>query len=358
LNQSNNESQGISIKELILKIKEFWFEAWRYWWIIALFIIAVAIFQVYAVFTSKAYYPAKLTFMVNEEEGGGLGGMAGVLGNFGLGGGGGGDYNLEKMLELIKSRKIVQNVLFNKGFASGRTDYYANHLINGYEYHQEWAEDTTGLNGLLYKHDSIPNFSRAENKALKILHTRIIGSKELGIDALLKSTISENTGIMTLSINTFDEDLSINLLETVFQEISEFYVNKTIEKQQHTFDAISTKADSLHAELNSAEYGLANFMDKNRGLYNKTDQLQRLRLEAKVKMLGAAWAKVEEQKEIAEFSLRDRTPVIQIIDLPIAPLRPAKKSLIVGILTAIILGTFLGLMFVIGRKILRDIMQS
>ena len=180
----------------------------------------------------------------------------------------------------------------------------------------------------------------------------------MGIESLLKNTISDNTGIMTLSINTFDEDLSIGLLETVFKEISEFYVNKTIEKQQHTFDAISTKADSLHAELNSAEYGLANFMDKNRGLYNKTDQLQRLRLEAKVKMLGAAWAKVEEQKEIAEFSLRDRTPVIQIIDLPIAPIKPAKKSLIVGIITAIILGTFLGLLFVLGRKILRDIMQS
>ena len=357
MNQNTNEEQGISIKDLVLKIREFWFEAWKYWWVIVIFIFVVGIFQIYTVFKAKAYYPAKLTFMVNKEEGGGFGGMAGVLGSFGFGGGGG-DYNLEKMLELIKSRKIVQNVLLEKGYALGKTDYYANHLINAYEYHDQWSEDTTGLNGLLFEHDSIPLFSRAENKALKVLHARLIGSKELGIEALLKSTISESTGIMTLSINTFGEDLSINLLETVFEELSEFYVDKAIEKQKHTYDAISTKADSLHKELNSAEYGLANFMDRNRGLYNKTDQLQRLRLEAKVKMLGAAWAKVEEQKEIAEFSLRDRTPIIQVIDLPIAPIKPAKKSLIVGILMAIILGTFLGLLYVIGRKIYRDIMNA
>ncbi len=355
MNQSNNEAQGISIKDLILKIKEFWDEAWRYWWIIALFILGIAIFNVYKVINTTAYYPAKLTFMVNDEEGGGLGGMASVLGNFGFGGGGG-DYNLEKMLELIKSRKIIQKVLLNKGHALGQTDYFANHLIKAYDYHEDWSEDTTGLNGLLYNHDSIPIFSRAENKALKILHTRLIGSKEQGIDALLKSVISESTGIMTLSINTFDEDLSINLLENAFEELSKFYVDKTIEKQKHTYDAISSKADSLHKELNSSEYGLANFMDKNRGLYNKTDQLQRLRLEAKVKMLGAAWAKVEEQKEMAEFSLRDRTPVIQIIDLPIAPIKPAGKSLIMALITSILLGIVLGLIFVLGRKIFRDIM--
>lgn len=352
-----NQNQGVSIKDLILKIKEFWFEAWRNWWIIALFILVVLAFQVYQVFTQKAYYPSQLTFMVNEQEGGGgLGAMAGVLGNFGLGRGG--DFNLEKMLELSKSRKIIQNVLLSKGQMYNREDYYANHLINLYEYHEEWAEDTTGLNGFLFTNSDPSNFSRAENKALMALHTRVIGNRDRGIDPLLNSSVSENTGIMTLKLVSLSEDFSIGFLRAVYENLSDFYVNKTIEKQQHTYDAVKSKADSLKTELSSAEYSLANFLDRNRGLYNKKDQLNQLRLEAKVKYLAAAWATVEEQKEVAEFSLRDRTPVVQVIDLPIAPIKPVKKSLIMAGIISILLGTFLGLLLIIGRRVYKDIMAS
>ena len=357
MTNNSSQNQGISIKQLILKIKEFWFEAWRNWWIIGIFILLVLAFQLYSKFTSKAYFPAQLTFMVNEQEGGGgLGAMAGVLGNFGLGKGG--DLNLEKMLELSKSRKIVQNVLMAKGSVNGHTDYYANHLIKLYDYHEEWIEDTTGLKDFLFTDNEFDEFSRAENKALMSLHARIIGNKLRGIEPLMQSSVSESTGIMTLKLVSSSEEFSIGFLRTIYEELSAFYINKTIEKQKHTFEAIKTKADSLKTELSSAEYGLANFMDRNRGLYNKTDQLNQLRLEAKVKMLAAAWAKVEEQKEVAEFSLRDRTPVVQAIDLPIPPIKPITKSLIKALATSILLGTFLGLLLIIGRRVYRDIMAS
>ena len=357
MTSNSSQNDGVGLKELILKIKEIWYEAWRNWWIIALFILAVLAFQVYTVFSSRPYYPAKLTFMVNEQEGGGgLGAMAGVLGNFGLGRGG--DFNLEKMLELSKSRKIIQNVLLSKGDMNGKNDFYGNHLIKLYDYHEEWSEDTTGLNQFLFTHDSIPAFSRIENKVLMIMHARVIGNKERGLEPLLRSAVSENTGIMALNLVSLNEDISINLLREIYNELSEFYINKAIEKQKHTFDAIKSKADSLKQELSSAEYGLANFMDRNRGLYNKTDQLNQLRLEAKVKMLAAAWAKVEEQKEVAEFSLRDRTPIVQIIDLPIPPIKAVSKSLVKAGAIAVFLGTFLGLLLIIGKRVYKDVMND
>jgi uncharacterized protein involved in exopolysaccharide biosynthesis len=71
-------------------------------------------------------------------------------------------------------------------------------------------------------------------------------------------------------------------------------------------------------------------------------------------MLGTAYAKVIEQKEIAEFSLNDQTPVVQIIDYPISPIEPSKSSLIKNIILSLLIGGFLGGFIVIARKILRD----
>lgn len=356
-NTQENYDDEISLKELILKLQEFWYELWRNWWVIILLCIPFVAYNLYQHFTFEKSYTASLTFMVNEDEGGGgLSGVSGVLGSFGLGGGAGGDYNLEKMLSLLKSRKIIQKVILSESMVDNQKDYFANHFIKVQDLHAEWSEinGDIDLNEFIFRSNDMSTFDLTHNTALKSIHSHIIGNTSKGVPALLKSTISEDTGIMELTMETKNEQLSINILESMFGVLSKYYVDKSTEKQQNTFDVISAKADSLQGELRSAEYALANFMDRNRGLYNRKDQLEQLRLEAKVKMLGTAFAKVVEQKEIAEFSLNDQTPVVQIIDYPISPIEPSKSSLIKNLIIALLIGGFLGAAFIIGRKIIRD----
>ncbi len=356
-NAEEHYDDEISLKELILKLKEFWFELWRNWYLIILFCIPFLAYFLYQHFTFEKTYTAKLTFMVNEDEGGGgLGGVSSVLGSFGLGGASGGEYNLEKMLSLLKSRKIIQNVILEKVELNGQEDFYANHFINIEGLQSIWAENTdpVDLSSFLFSNSNLEAFSQEENTALKYIHSSFIGNSEKGIAPLLSSTIAEETGIMELGFQSKDENFSIQILERLFTYLSEYYVAQSIEKQLNTYNIISAKSDSLEQELRTAEYSLASFSDKNRGLYNKTDQLQQFRLEAKVKMLGAAYVKVVEQKEIAEFSLRDQTPVVQIIDYPISPIEPSKSSLIKNLIIACLIGGFLGSLFVLGRKIIKD----
>jgi len=347
----------ISLKELVLKLKEFWFELWRNWYLIILFCIPFLAFFLYKHFTFEKSYTAKLTFMVNEDEGrGGLRGVSSVLGSFGLGGASRGEYNLEKMLSLLKSRKIIQNVILQKVNLNGQEDFYANHFIKIEDLQSKWAENTypIDLSNFLFSHTNIEAFSLEENTALKYIHSSFIGNSSNGIAPLLNSTIADETGIMELSFQSKDEKFSIIILEKLFTYLSEYYVAQSIEKQLNTYNLISAKSDSLEQELRATEYSLASFSDKNRGLYNRTDQLQQSRLVGKVQMLGAAYVKVVEQKEIAEFSLRDQTPVVQIIDYPISPIQPSKSSLIKNLILACLIGGFLGSFFVIGRLIIRD----
>lgn len=356
-NNQENYDDEISLKELILKLQEFWRELWRNWWLIPLFCLPFVAYNLYNHFNFEKTYTASLTFMVNEDEGGGgLAGVSGVLGSFGLGGGAGGEYNLEKMLSLLKSRKIIEKVILSKSLVDNQEDFFANHFIRIQELHTEWSkiDSDIDLSEFVFQHNDHTSFDIAHNTALKSIHNYIIGNATKGIPALLNSMISEETGIMELTMETKTEELSINILESMFSVLSKYYIDKSIEKQLNTFKVISEKSDSLSSELRSAEYALANFMDKNRGLYNRKDQLEQFRLEAKVKMLGTAFAKVIEQKEIAEFSLNDQTPVVQIIDYPISPIEPSKSSLIKNLIIALLIGGFLGSFFIIGRKIIRD----
>ena len=126
--------------------------------------------------------------MINDDEGGSLAGLAGMLGQFGFGMGGG-ESNLDKILELSKARIITQKALFEKEEIDGQNDYLANHLISALTQEKKWVnksffsfgnKDELNLTDFSFTHDSFPAFSLLENKALKKLHTHIIGKEKMG----------------------------------------------------------------------------------------------------------------------------------------------------------------------------------
>jgi uncharacterized protein involved in exopolysaccharide biosynthesis len=119
--QEYYQDDEITLKELILKIQEYWQEILKNWKLIFLIIIPFVAFFLIKAFLTPATYSAQLTFMVNEDEGGGgFGGVSAILGQFGFGGGGQSSYNLDKILELSRSRKIIQMALFEKVNIDGK----------------------------------------------------------------------------------------------------------------------------------------------------------------------------------------------------------------------------------------------
>ena len=111
IENSNVDNDEISLKEFIIKIKD-WVSFLKTkkkaifiaGFIGALFGLTIAIFE-------KPSYKAVLTFAMEEDKGGGTGGLSGALGlasSFGidLGGGGGGAFAASNIAELMKSRLL------------------------------------------------------------------------------------------------------------------------------------------------------------------------------------------------------------------------------------------------------------
>jgi len=210
----------------------------------------------------------------------------------------------------------------------------------------------------VFTHDSIPAFTRRENEVLKSLYYFIIGPPDQPDLALLTADYNEDTNIMSLTASTKDETLSLQLARRMFQSLSDYYINKAIEKSKTTYRIVTMKRDSVLGELRSAEYQLANFKDRNRGLFMRTDYVTELRLQRDVTALATMYGEVLKNVEVADFSLRNKTPFIQIIDAPIPPIEPTQISLLRKIAIGIILGGAIGAAIIMGRKAFRDMMAT
>lgn len=351
------EEDEISLKELVLKIQEYAREVIRLWWVIALITIPIVGYMLWDAYTTPVKYPATLTFMLDENEGGSaLGGVSAILGQFGFRGGRGGRVNLEKILELAKSRRIIQMALFEEIEIDGKKDFIANHIISKYGFHEKWSEDTTGMRDFVFVHDSIPAFERRENQVLKMLHRYMIGGEKVG--GIIKFNINDDTGIMTLTVSSINETLSIKLAKILYNKLSDFYVNKSIERQTATFNIIKGKTDSLQNALNSAQARLLRFQDTNRGLTLLRYEAEKIRLQQEIQKLILAYGESYKQLEIADFGLREGTPFVQVIDWPIVPINGFRKSRLKITINALIIGITLSVILIFSAYFLNKIKKK
>lgn len=349
------QEEELTLADIVAKIREYWAELRRTWRILALTCLPFLVWQGYMWYTSKPTYQTKLTFMVDDDSGTGGGLLSGLLGGFGLAGGGD---NNDKILELARSMRIIQQALFQKANINGQTDYLANHFIRLQNLHEEdWSKkpqnpSQASLKGFLFTRDSIEHFTRLEYSALKSLYGMLLGSEEYR--PLFTARDNADSGVMTLSLTTRSEAMTIALLRAIFEQLSDFYINASTEKQQETYEIIRAKSDSLRRLLAGTEYRAAQFKEQNNLLLRPTDQVPTERLARDKAILSLMYGESVKNLELADFALRNKVPYIQAIDLPIPPLAgtPYGKKKALGL--GLGLGLVLGSLFVIGRKMMRD----
>ena len=214
-----------------------------------------------------------------------------------------------------------------------------------------------GLKGFVFKHGEYKKFDRLENSVLKMLFSKVAGGKDHD-DGLLKSEKNDDSGIMTLNFIAKSEDLAIKFSNHMYEELSKFYIYKTTEKQKQRYDLTSLKTDSLKTLLDVSEYKLLKFQDRNRSITLRQYEAEQLKLQRQVQTLMIAHAEALKNKEIADFALKSKTPFIQTLDEPISPLFPNTKNYLSKIIVGLFLGGFVGTIFIVIRKIFREIMNE
>ncbi len=334
-NNHSADADEISLKELIQKIKEWVAYLKTKWKIIFLAgLLGATIGVLYALF-QKPTYKAVLTFALEEDKGsgGGLSGAMGLASSFGidLGSSGGGAFAGSNLMELMKSRLLVEKTLLNAVLVNGKTISLAEYYIQINELREKWSEKPALKNVQFLPNADRTNFTLQQDSILQTIFKSLTDLKSLTI-----SQKDKKVSITNIEVISENEKFAKVFCENLAKETSEFYVETKSKKSRLNVEILQKQTDSIREALNSAITGVASASDN---VYNLNSALMVKRAPSTKKQVDvqantAILTQLVAQLELSKVTLRKETPLIQVIDRPILPLEKDKvsklKSLILG----------------------------
>jgi hypothetical protein len=347
-----NNTDEISLKELIQK-GQVWFAFFKSKWktILIAGIIGGLIGLGYS-FTKKNIYTAKLSFAL-EEKGTGGGNLSSLAAQFGLGGIGGsegGVFSGGNMIELLKSRFLIEKTLLSTVTINGKSDLLLNRYIRFNKLDKKWAKKKS-LAGL--------KFTSADRTKFTLQQDSVLGVISIG---LIKNNIAvaqqdKKLSIINVVFASTDEVFAKVFSEKLIETVTDFYIETKTKKSRGNVMLLQNRADSVQRELNAALYGRAQFGDQNMGLIRQQAAVPKLKQEMKVQMLGTLYGELVKNLEFAKLTLMREEPLIQIIDQPILPLPKARLGKLKAMLIGGILFGFLSLLGLGGKKVWKGILN-
>ena len=346
IKNSNIDNDEISLKELIIKIKDwisFLISRWKSIFIFGIIGgsigLAIALFE-------KPTYKAVLTFAMEDDKGGGsaLSGAAGLASSFGIdlgGGGGGGAFAASNLAELMKSRLLVEKVLLEPIIINSKITTLAEYYIQINELRKGWDKKPSIKSIKFLPNADRSNFTFQQDSILQQIHKNLIDPKQLSIMQKDKKVT-----ILSIEVTSENEIFSKIFCESIAKETSNFYIETKSKKAKINVNVLQRQTDSVRNALNGAISGFANETDN---VYNLNPAFNIKGAPSKKKQIDvqantAILTNLVVQLELAKITLRKETPLIQIIDRPILPLTKEKfgklKSIIVG-------GSLTGFLFIL-----------
>lgn len=351
--EANDE---ISLKELILKVKE-WVLYLRSKWVIIVFagILGGAIGYLYAS-RQKPIYTATLSFALEDEKsGGGLSGAMGLASSLGidLGTSAGGAFSGANLIELMKSRTLIERALLNPITVAGKTSSLVEYYIE-FSKIREALNQKSELNIIHYLvNDDRTKFSLLKDSLLGVIYNNVI------VGLLSVSQKDKKISIINVEVKSENELFSKALTESVVKEVSEFYIDTKSKKAKTNVAILQKQADSIRNELNAAISGVAQASDNTFNL-NSALNIKRtpsIRRQVDVQANTAILTQLVTNLEMAKVTLLKETPLIQIIDKPILPLKKERVGKLKTLVLDGFLASFILIVILIIRKLLKGLMN-
>lgn len=348
------ENDEITLKELLLKTKEWYTFLLSKWKTIVLAGSIGALLGLGYSFYKKPVYTASLTYAVEDgKASGGLGGALGLASSFGLdlGGSSGGAFSGSNLMELFKSRAMVEQTLLAPVTQNNKTISLAEMYIQDQKWRGNW-EEKPALKTITF----LPNIDRAKFTRVQDSIFGVI-YKELSTESLTVEQKDKKVAIGTITMRCTNEYFAQQFNLALTQTVIDFYVETKSKRAKENMDILVRQTDSIRGELNGAITGVAVANDNTFGL-NPALNVKRVpsaRRQVDVQANTAILTEIVKQAELAKVTLRKETPLIQVIDQPILPLPKEKFGKAKGILLGGILAGFLTILGLIIRRIFKEL---
>lgn len=308
-------------------------------------------------FWKKPVYTATTTFVLESGESpGNFGQYAGIASMIGLDlNTGGGIFQGNNILELYRSRTMIEKTLLSSVPFHGKTILLIDRYVAFNKLREKWAEQ---------KHLQQVEFSadwaqlpEAKMRLQDSLLGDIVGDinkKYLNVYKLDKNSI------IRVDVNAEDEFFAKAFNDMIVANVNDFYVQTKTRKSMSNVKILQAKTDSIRRSMNREIYSAAAVADATPNL-NATRQLQRnapiQRSQFSAETNRAILGELVKNLELSKMSLLRETPLIQVVDFPKFPLYRSMPGKITSFIKGMVLFGLLTIMVLFTRKLFRDIIS-
>lgn len=252
-----------------------------------------------------------------------MGGLGSIASQFGIdvgGMGGGGIFSGDNILDILKSRKIVQQVLLTQVDSTVKqSPTLADLYLDFSNLKTKWKKrpDLTALNF----RDLKPALNQTSDSVLNIIYKQILKKN------LFAERVSKKGTIIEVKMISQNDIFSKLMTERLVQEAGKMYLLIKVGTAQQNINRMQRRSDSLLSLLNNKSYTAAasQLLDVNPGLRTAIVPVEIATRDKTV--IATLYTEVTKNLELSKLMLSQQTPVIQLLDRPGLSLFDNKRTL-------------------------------
>lgn len=354
INNTAADSDEISLKELILNIKEWIQYLWSKVFIILAFGFLGGLIGYFYAFNKKPIYTAATTFVLENDKGGGLGQYSGLAAMAGidLSSGGGGLFQGDNLLELYKSRSMIEKTLLSP---INNKELLIDRYILMKELKESWAKNPKiGVIKFLKTDINKPSTRLKDS----LLNTIV---NDINKNYLNVSKPDKKLSIIQVEVKSEDELFAQLFNNQIVKNVNDFYLQTKTKKAIENVAMLQHKTDSVRMVLTGSIYRAAQVTDATPNL-NPTRQTQRIApvqtAQVSSETNKTILSQLIQNLELSKMNLQKETPLIEIIDAPILPLEKSKLGKSKAILIGGLGFGFITVLILLLRRLYKDIVNG
>ena len=265
-------------------------------------------------------YKADLKFIMKSDANG-LSSSLNSLSSL-LGGSSSSGSPVEQFIELAGTERIIGSVLLKPVKINNQYDLLINHYIAIENLKYKWLKDTVLNKASFSDKDHFETLNYPQRKALKNITKAITGSQK----SILNTAFDKKSAVITITGVYTNEAFSIELINGIYKELMNFYLDQTIYKTNNNVQILTKKVDSIRNVLSETQQNFAKNTDQSLGILLQKDKVESKSLAIKEQMLVMMYAEAQKNLEALRFMQSSTTPSFAIIEAPYSPIDPIKKS--------------------------------
>jgi len=342
----------ISPRKAIQRIKELWQYILSKWLIIVIVGLLGGAIGLVASLLTKPTYTANLSFALIEKSGGtsGLANIASVLG-YNIGGAGDA-FSGENLLEIIQSRHTIEKTLLTPVNYKGKDQTLVEVFIDFNKLRDRWANNkkNPNLKNLHFPIGQKRNtFSRDQDSVLFSIYNGIYES-----DDFVVYKIDKKIDVVKVVFTCENELFSKLFVENLMNKTYAFYKETRTAQSSSNIRMMQSTADSIKHLYDNALYEGVSVSQLNINPAMQQVSVPKIKSETDARIYATVYAEILKNLETLRLDMARETPIFQIIDTPILPLKKERLGKTKGIALGGIIGGFCIVLCLLGIEVFRQ----